>query len=242
MNIWRIIDDWLPLLIGVAFPYLAAWLVPRLFPGLMRRINEELSVIFPALKMEPWLYEPIESYDLPPDQRAFFQEHTPILQMLGCQPLGDFFLRRDAKPSCTRFFLSRDAKTFVGLSCYLKTKSIEGVSVLLDGTYLESSTLSLTRFPPKEHGLRFFSRVTRDARELVDFHVQNVEQVAAEQTSEPAILDPGDLVTVMNYGRRLSLGSLNKEGILRELPEFLREQAERKSPAEADDGYSLAAK
>jgi hypothetical protein len=242
MNLWWILDTLMPVLIGLAMPLLAGKLVPWLFPGLMRRIVHELSVFLPSLRMEPWLFEPIVEADLPADQRAFFQQHTPALLMLGYQPLGDFVLRRDPAPSCSRHFLSRDGLSYAGLTCYLGVETIEAVSVALDGTYFETGNMSLPRTPPKEHGLRFFVCLTSDPRELVAFHRQSAEQAAAELGSELAPLDADDLVTVLNYGRRLALGSLHQEGVLDELPEFLREQEEPEVSANTGDGYALANK
>ncbi|HEX5104081.1 MAG TPA: hypothetical protein VFV87_09740, partial [Pirellulaceae bacterium] len=107
-------------------------------------------------------------------------------------------------------------------SCYQGDRAIDAMSVLLDGTYLETATVRLEESPPKEHGLRFFSYPTRNALDLLDHHAQCIAEVALETGSQPTVLEPGDFPGVMNYGRQLSLRSLYRQGVLEELPEFLR--------------------
>jgi hypothetical protein len=47
-------------------------------------------------------------------------------------------------------------------------------------------------------------------------------KTALEAGTEPAPLTASDIQAVSNYGRELSLRSLVKQGVLTELPEFLR--------------------
>ena len=177
---------------------------------------------FPALKLEPWLFEPIAGPDLPPWQREFFNTHTPSFLSRRYELLGDFVLRRDGEPSCVRLFLSPDRTVIGELSCFLGERVIGAMSVLLDGTYLETSTSHLASPPPKHHGLRFFSHRTNNAQGLLDHHAACMAGVTAEECSQPTVLQPNDFSAVMNYGRQLSLRSLHQQGVLEELPDFLR--------------------
>ena len=52
-----------------------------------------------------------------------------------------------------------------GLSCYLGNQLIDAITVLMDGTYLETSTIWINEPPPKQHGLRFFSHVGESSRQ-----------------------------------------------------------------------------
>jgi hypothetical protein len=178
--------------------------------------------LFPALKLEPWLFEPIAEADLPPRQRKHFEKHAPGYVARGFTHVGDYVLRRDGEPSCTRLLLSRDRTVIGGITCYLGNCSFDGMSVLLDGTYLETTNLNCPSPPPKEHGLQFFSFPTRDELALIDHHAACVERVAAERGTSAVVLEPHEVQAVVNYGRHLSLRSLHQQGVLGDLPEFLR--------------------
>jgi hypothetical protein len=220
----------------------ATWLQPRLKPLLDR--------MFPSLKMEPWLFEPIAADQLPPDQHCFFETHTPAFIARGFTHLGDFVLRRDPvawnwqlaigrshwqgsvassnskndRLSCVRYFLSRDHTVIGGLSCYLGHQVIDCLSVLLDGFYLESASHDCPQPPPAEHGLQFFPFPTNDAVALIDHHIARAAQVASTRGVSPAPLTPADLQAAVNHGRQLSLRSLHHQGFLDELPDFLRDK------------------
>jgi hypothetical protein len=181
-----------------------------------------LELIAPVFRMKPWLFEPIDASELPPKQRRHFETHTPGFITRGFTHLGDFVLRRDGQPSCTRFFISRDGTAIGEITWYLGDPGIGCVSVLLDGLYIESSTTNCPRLPPEEHGLQFLVVKPNDALAVIDQHAAFVAQKAAERTTAPAPLDTSDLKAAVNYGRQLSLRSLTQQGFLPELPEFLR--------------------
>ncbi|HEX5103760.1 MAG TPA: hypothetical protein VFV87_08125, partial [Pirellulaceae bacterium] len=78
------------LLLYVAAYGLAAWVRPHL----QGRLAWLVALVFPALKLEAWLFEPIAECDLPPKQREFFHAHTPSFIARNYEPLGDFVLLR----------------------------------------------------------------------------------------------------------------------------------------------------
>jgi hypothetical protein len=200
-------------------------LAASMFLGWLRPVKERL---FPAFKLEPWLFEPIAEEELPAWQRRYFETHTPEFLARRFSPLGDFVLRRDkilwggAEPSCSRYFLSPDGRTIGGITCYLESKNVECMSVLLDGMYLETSNAACSDLPPKEHGLQFFIVMASDAAAVIEHHEMCVEKAAAEAGTESAVLGPDELQAVVNYGRQLAMRSLQQQGVLVELPEFLR--------------------
>jgi hypothetical protein len=194
------------------------------FPQVHRQLKPIIEDLFPALRTDPWLFEPIAEADLPAWQRKHFEQHTPGYLARGFTVIDDFVLRRDCEPSCVRLLLSRDRTVIGGLNCYLGGKTIEGMSVLLDGTYLETANIDCDTPPPKEHGLQFFVCKTNDAMALIDFHQASIARTAAAAGSSPVVLEPSDVQAVVNYGRQLSLRSLHKQGVLGELPEFLKER------------------
>jgi hypothetical protein len=196
-------------------------LATRLRPVVRPWIEPIIHRFFPGLKLEAWLFEPIAGPDLPPWQREFFNAHTTAFLARHYTPLGDFVLRRDREPSCVRLFLSPDRAVIGELSCFLGERVIGAMSVLFDGTYIETSTSPVHSPPPKGHGLRFFSHRTRNALDLLDHHAACMAGVTAENLSQPTVLLPSDFQAVMNYGRQLSLRSLHQQGVLEELPEFL---------------------
>lgn len=181
-----------------------------------------LERLFPIFKLTPWLFEPVEGSDIPDKQRRFFETHSPAFLARRYTHLGDFVLRRDSEPSCCRYFLSPDGTTIGALSCYLGSQAIDCMSVLLDGMYLETANLSLGQLPPKKHGLQFFTIRSDDAGQVIEHHQACMSKLAGDSDTEPATLTAADLQAVSNYGRELSLRSLHHQGVLEELPEFLR--------------------
>lgn len=213
--LWAIVMVVVALSMNYATKALAVRLRPVLKPWFER--------FFPFLKLEPWLFEPIEGPDLPPKQREFFNAHTPDFLARRYTHLGDFVLRRDREPSCVRLFLSPDRTVLGELSCFVGEKVIGGMSVLLDGTYIETSSHKATaEMPPLHHGLQLISFPTKNVLDLLDHHAACVADIAVQTNSQPAALEPGDYQAVMNHGRQRSLRSLHQQGYLDELPEFLR--------------------
>jgi hypothetical protein len=216
----------LAFLVAASALYVAAYAAAvKLRPLVQGRLAVLIDRLFPALKMDAWLFEPIAAANLPPDQREFMEAHTPDFVARQFTLLGDFVLRRDREPSCVRPFLSPDRTVLGELSCFLGDHVVGAISVLFDGTYLETSTVRLDQPPPKEHGLRFFSHPTKSALDLLDHHAACVAQTVFETCALPAVLEPSEFQAVMNYGRQLSLRSLHQQGVLHELPDFLRRNA-----------------
>jgi hypothetical protein len=211
----------IPFLIVVSVAVLGHWMSR----AIIVRVLPWLRFLIPVMRIEPWLYEPIAVEDLPRKQRWFFETHTPAFIARGFTHLGDFVLRRDAEPSCVRFFLSPSGEMIGELNCYLGDRVIGCVSVLLDGFYLESASIDCPQPPPAEHGLQFFSLRTDDPGELIEHHAAGVAKVAAARGTQPAPLEPEDFQAALNYGRQLSLRSLHQQGALVELPAFLRDKA-----------------
>jgi hypothetical protein len=213
-------------------------LAPRLRPVVKPWLDPILHALFPAMKSDPWLFERIEGPDLPPWQREFFNGHTPSFLGRRYELLGDFVIRRDREPSCVRLFLSPDRTILGELSCFLGERVIGGMSVLYSGTYIETSTCRTESPPPLSHGLQFFHCGSRSALEVLDHHAICMASVAQVTDSQPTVLEPGDYKAVMNYGRELSFRSLHAQGVLEELPEFLRRQEEKVAPTYEQAGRS----
>jgi hypothetical protein len=219
----------LALAIGVAFCVLGYFVsgavAERLGPHVRRWLQPLAGQWSLSAGLKSWLFERIEAAELPQNVRQFFETHTAAFVGRGFQPLGDFLLLRGSPPSCIRYFLSPDGTVIGELNHYQGTPTIGCMSVLLDGHYLESGTIPIDELPPAEHGLEFFILNTDDARELIDHHVSSVAKTAAARGTQTAQLKPSDVQSVANYGRKLSLHSLHQQGVLDELPEFLRDPA-----------------
>lgn len=221
-------DEWLSaivLLVTSGFGFFASQVLRgKWFPQVRRQLKPIIEELIPSLRMDPWLFEPIAAADLPAWQRKHFERHTPGYLARGFTVVGDFVLRRDREPSCVRLLLSRDCTVIGGVNCYLGGKTVECMSVLLDGTYLETANISCGTPPPKEHGLQFFIYQTNDEMALIDYHEACMARTAEAAGTSPVVLEPTELQAVVNYGRQLSLRSLHQQGILGELPEFLKER------------------
>ena len=193
-------------------------IMPLVVRGMMR------SQLFTTFNFTPWLFEPIAEQDLPRHHRTFFEAHTLEFLRLDFRPLGDFVLRRDPAPSCSRFFMSPCGTIIGALSHYLDERSISCKSLTLDGLYLETANTPIDWPPPIEHGLQFFVLKSNDPVAIVDFHRRKAAEAAVQRWSELSQIEPAKIQTVLNYGRGLSLRSLHQQGVLRELPDFLQEQ------------------
>jgi len=205
--------------------YFAPETVKTRFTTPLRRWTRPLvEKLFPSLRKDPWLFEPIAAQDLPLKQRHHFEAHSAAYVSHGFTLLGDFVIRRDAEPSCTRFFLSRDRTSIGELACYLGSQTVGCMTVLLDGFYIESANTELNQLPPAEHGLEFCLLKTDDAAEVIEHHAACVARTAAVRGTQPAPLTPSDLQAVVNHGRQLSLRSLHHQGVLAELPDFLKDK------------------
>jgi hypothetical protein len=183
----------------------------------------------PVFRFEPWLFEPIAERDLPQDQQTYFALHTPALLKMGFAPLGDYVLRRDPAPSCSRYFLSPCGTEIGMLTSYLGEKCICCASIALDGTYFETGNTSVDQPPPPQHGLAFFTIASGSPQAVVEHHRRCATLAARSRQTELALIEPSDVATVLNYGRSLSLNSLHQQGVLPTLPEFLREQRSAKT-------------
>ena len=223
MNQVEIVSVIVMVVVSVTLHFATRALMPRLRPVLRPWLDPILHSLFPSLNLQPWLFQRIEGPDLPPWQREFFNAHTPSFLARRYEPLGDFVLRRDGRDmSCVRLFLSPD-RTIIGeLSCFLGERVIGAMSVLFSGTYIETSTSRVESPPPLAHGLQFFHCSSKNVLEVVDHHALCTAGVAQQTGSQPTVLEPGDYQAVMNYGRQLSIRSLHQQGVLGELPEFLR--------------------
>src|SRR5262245_31235657 len=183
--------------------------------SLRRWLKPYLEYLCPGLRMDPWLFEPIAESALPAEQRRFFETHTPDFLVRGFEPLGDYVIRRDGKQlSCTRYFLSRDRTEIGEITCYHKLQSFGCMSVLLDGFYIESGTTPIRDLPPPEHNLEFCILRSDVAKDVIDHHAACVARTAAARGTQPATLSRGDFCAVANYGRELSLRSLQQQGVL----------------------------
>jgi hypothetical protein len=195
------------------------WVIPWIAVRLLD------SKLLAGPELTPWLFEPIAVEDLPRHHRSFFEEHTAALLQLGFQPLGDFVLRRDPAPSCSRYFLSPCRTILAALSHYLDEKCISCTSITLDGLYLATGNTPIDDPPPIEHGLQFFVLESSEPAEIVDYHRRSARDVASLRGTELAPIEPEDTKTVLNYGRVLSLRSLHQQGALPEIPALLRDKS-----------------
>jgi hypothetical protein len=172
------------------------------------------SKLDPTFNFTPWLFEPIAVADLPRHHRLFFEVHTSAFVRLGFKPLGDFVLRRDPAPSCSRYFLSPCGTIIEALSHYLDEKCISCTSITLSGLYLESGNSPIDDLPPIEHGLQFFVLRTNDPAAMVEFHRRSAGHLASQRGTALAPIEADEVPTVLNHGRELSLNSLHQQGVL----------------------------
>ena len=114
-------------------------------------------------------------------------------------------------PSLIRYFIGGDGRTFAEVvdarpSWLRRVRALDFVSVLTDGTYLETANTTLPTVPPHPDSpdlLRLLSVPGASVRDLHKRHLEFVEQNSALGENPPLEFEPDEYLSVGNYMHQL---------------------------------------
>jgi hypothetical protein len=119
-----------PLLVPLGVVVLSVWLITGLRE---QRLLEVFSRTFRAYE-----FVEVESVELDEAIREEFDRYTPPFLQLDYRLIGDYRLKPEPFDVHDRLFLSRDGETLAGISVLLETGSVGLISVLENGTCVDS--------------------------------------------------------------------------------------------------------
>jgi hypothetical protein len=178
-----------------------------------RRLRRQLR------RYRDYLFDPVESGELPAEAVTFFEEHAGLLERLQFRRIGDYWLWRDPLPFVEREFLSADGRSFAAISIVKEVRHVGFYSVLGDGSFLETSLAlydnpetPVAHDPPEKLQLELHTAGTIDA--LFRRHEERLDHAPSEAHS----YQPEDVRAVSIYGSRVLGQRLYAEGRRDELP------------------------
>lgn len=172
----------------------------------------------PRIKFHDREFLPMEFEELPGAAQRHFAALTPQMLAAGFCQIGDYLLSRKPFLSHIRYFISPDGRTFGTISYWkiglIHRKATFGfVSVLADGTYVESSPEKAPEVRgPSARLLHFEGLPGASVDELYRFHQERTGALAAEYGTEPRVFHSEQFRDVGNYGHRLGYWSLHMRG------------------------------
>jgi hypothetical protein len=176
----------------------------------------------PLVEIEPWLYEPVAPHELPAAHADYYAQHTRDFARAGFRLLGNFVMGRRPIVSTARFYLNEEGTILGNVECYLGTKGLSFVSLAEDGRYLETAVVSALPPVPAESLLTFTRARGTTVSEVLQEHVDVVTRYCRATGADLMPMAADDFRTVLDYGQRLSAQCLHQQGIVPELPEFMR--------------------
>jgi hypothetical protein len=174
-------------------------------------LHGKFSQWFP-LKVEPWLYEPLERGEAPPKHAEWFDEVSPLLDGLGWQHLGDFLVKQ--KPHSTaRCYLHPDATTLAVIESYHGENTFACVSLCADHKYVET-VMAASDLPevPLHIPLLFAVADPETPEAVIEQHPGVLAAYCAGAQTEPLPMAADDFREVLLYGQRLVVQLMQAQG------------------------------
>lgn len=162
---------------------------------------------------------PAEDDDLADATKRYFDARSEAFEMLGFDELGDF-LQKPVERQFARMFLGAGGK-FVGEAIVNESSRLQAysvVSLLADGTFIETCPFSIKGPPPEGPTLVLLGDAGRNEAEVLASHGDLVQRLCAERDTEPLALQPHQLEVVMRYGVSLAMDEAIRHGALNANP------------------------
>lgn len=216
------------LLAGLDWEWIVVALIGLFMAGISNLVGDYLAKyfrdLFPFLDAQQiqWLIEPVEAADLPIVIREHFDRHTPAFEQLGFTHVADYVLLRTPRVSAVRHFLSKDGQVIGEIVVLHKKYTYSCISLAANGAYLETGRGILIPTNSKEKRLVAFRAPGWDVATLVEHHQRCVADYADQRQTELVALDADDLPDVLRYAQKVVAHALIKDGVVDELPDFLK--------------------
>lgn len=162
---------------------------------------------------------PIDAEELPPASRAYLDAAEEEFEVLGFEKLGDY-RQKEGERQYARYFVGADGK-FVGEAVCCETQNMKTcsmVSLLADGTYIESAGLEVGEVPHAPEKLVMRGGAGKTVAELLESHGATVQAECAARDTEPLRIPVDQLELVAHYGLWMSHESLVAQRFITENP------------------------
>jgi hypothetical protein len=159
-------------------------------------------------------FHPVALDDLPDDTFRRFQRQSCEFVALGMEQLGDYFNKPEPVPVWNRYFRGFEGAVFGDLTDLFDECPAGFLSVLADGTYVETAgcaDLHLPDAPQPDDGLRIGGGLVGVAA-LCQMHLDAVRDEAERRGTDILAFDDDQLAEVAIYGQRKFYGWRRRAG------------------------------
>jgi len=149
---------------------------------------------------------PVEADTLAETTRRQFERHTPAMQQLGFEPLGDFRMKPQPVEVHNRFFLDPDGDVLGSISALLDKGGVTFISVLADGVCINTTS---AKNPRPDRTLEETDQLlltyagNDNALELYDLHQAILDAVVQGRCADALRFASAQLRDLMVYDQRL---------------------------------------
>lgn len=199
---WACIDWTIVGLIVIGVPYFEC---PRLWAlGVYLGVRTAIKVVLRRIQSRyyDYIFEPLRK--LSRATRRHFEKHTGTLEDLGFRRIGDYSLLPMPLSLLVRYFVGPDGRTFAEISEFGEAQIFSVVSVLSDGTYVESAACELENLPDRSTGMIWNSQPNATPEQLYDSHRLLLAELERNEGLTPLVFQAEDFAQVAQYGHRLA--------------------------------------
>ena len=210
---------WIPGRMSIAAYLVCHFIAKCIYDGLKRRHRD-------------YVFRPLSESELSGAVRRHFEKHGAVLEKLGFTRIGDFSELPWPQRSHTRYFLGPDRRVFAGVSrSDTGRRSYYFVSLLSDGTCVESSTFMVSEYPARASRMIWNCVPGSPLDQLYQNHLEKLDACERDERLVAAILRPEDVFDVAQYGHRLASWYLYQQGRCTEPPAAVRPDVTFPEPA-----------
>lgn len=160
-----------------------------------------------------YVFEPLTPRDVSAEVRRHFERHTPALEQLGFERIGDFRFLPPPIAEVARVMISGDGECFATVSEYADTRYVSFTSMTTDGVLFESATLPPTGDGPSPSvPLRLQYLGKRSLDDGYQRHRRFLRDYQSRHGVEAVVCGPEDFRHVFEYGHRLVGWDLYQKG------------------------------
>ena len=150
--------------------------------------------------------------------RRHFDKHTGPIEGLGFRRIGDYSLLPWPLCFVVRFFVAPDGRAFANISEFGEVQMFCFVSVLSDGTYVESAAYEIDKLPDRSTGMIWNAQPKATPEQLYASHVRVLADLERNEGLTPLVFEADDFAQVAQYGHRLANWWFYDRGLRKQPP------------------------